>query len=207
MLIVGYISFCNTRIRLCHHHQCKIWASTLTLMHRWRPTFPEQCPALSPYCDRSAVFAVPSLSRCCNHWSCPWCWHASITAMWRWPALLAISSTDFNLRWMLQLLLHGLYVLHRSPTNHIAASWMTLTGYKCHSGSISSSPCWSSFASMVQLCHTLNVNCAMWQIWTLSSDSVLAQCLSRPLSLQLAFGMVCHLTSSYHHRCQSSKDD
>ena len=86
-------------------------------------------------------------------------------------------------------------------------------GYACHSGLSSSSLCLSSVACMAWLRHTLYVNCAVWQKWTLDGDFVLLQrsswtfhqrvmssSVTAPLeSLQLAFGTVCHLTSLCHH--------
>jgi len=62
---------------------------------------PEPYPAASPYCVRPAAFVDQSRSRLCNLWRCPWYWHASITAMRRWPAWQTIDSTDCSLRWML----------------------------------------------------------------------------------------------------------
>jgi len=131
----------------CQHHQCVTWVFTSTPTHQWRRIFPEPCPAASPYRVRSAALVDQSHSRLCNRWWCPWYWHASITAIRRWPAWQAINSTDCSLWWML---LHGSFVHHGSATTSHRCS-TTFILYACHSGLSSSSLCLPSVACMVWL--------------------------------------------------------
>ena len=107
-----------------------------------------------------------------------------------------------------------------SPTTPHRCS-VTFIGYECHSGSSSNSLCSFSTACMVWLRYTLHANCAVWQTWTVVVDFVplrrssctfhrrvaspSATTLSQ--SQQLAFGTVCHLTSSRRHRFQTTAED
>jgi len=145
----------------CRHHQCMRWVFTLTPTHQQRCIFPEQYPTVSPYCILQSLV----VSLVLTHLDYGNATLASVAS----NQLDRLQSVTNAAAWL---------VCSARKSNHITLCSRTCNGYEYHSGSSSSSLCPSSIPCMVWLHHTSNVNCTMWQTWTLDGDFVPLQRLS-----------------------------